>query len=416
MVFGDTQAVSMPLPPRLPISERLRRAGVAAWSILGVLLVLFVAFKGLLYIRVIFAPIGLAILIIFLLNPLITRLEERGVPRSVGTFLAYIVMIGSVTLFLMLTIPYVARQVEIFSDQWPEFRDKTVTFIDDAAASLEDRFDIEIDTTTVDCLLSSENAPSEQRCDEVSKELRDSFIDHFGNFTEIGRSLLEIILVFVLAPLIALYVLIDLPQLKRDLLNLIPETHRDEMSDLGAKIHRTFAGFLRGQLLVALFVGVASAIGFRIIGLPFWLMIGAIAGFFNLVPLVGPFIGGGLGFLVGTVSGGVGLGVQAAIVELVVQQLDNHVISPNIMRRTVQLHPATVMLALLAGGALAGFWGVFLGVPAVAVTKLLIGHLWITRVLGDQPTPYTRGRKADFDRRPDLPEPPSVTPEDSSNS
>jgi predicted PurR-regulated permease PerM len=406
----------MPLPPRLPISERLRRAGVGAWSILGVLLVLFVAFKGLLYIRVIFAPIGLAILIIFLLNPLITRLEARGVPRSVGTLLAYIVMIGSVTLFLIVTIPYVAKQVETFSDQWPEFRDKTVTFIDDAAASLEDRFDIEIDTTTVDCLLSSENAPSEQRCDEVSKELRDSFTDHFGNFTEIGRSLLEIILVFVLAPLIALYVLIDLPQLKRDLLNLIPETHREEMSDLGTKIHRTFAGFLRGQLLVALFVGVASAIGFRIIGLPFWLMIGAIAGFFNLVPLVGPFIGGGLGFLVGTVSGGVGLGVQAAIVELVVQQLDNHVISPNVMRRTVQLHPATVMLALLAGGALAGFWGVFLGVPAVAVTKLLIGHLWITRVLGDQPTPYARSRKAGADGPPDLPEPPSVTPGETSSS
>jgi predicted PurR-regulated permease PerM len=141
-------------------------------------------------------------------------------------------------------------------------------------------------------------------------------------------------------------------------------------------------GFFRGQLLVATVVGILSSIGFYIIDLPFWLVIGAIAGFFNLVPLIGPYIGGGLGFLVGTISGGIGLGLQAALVELIVQQLDNHVISPNVMKRTVNLHPVTVMLSLLAGAALAGFWGVLLGVPAVAVVKLLLGHLWATRVLG----------------------------------
>jgi len=163
-------------------------------------------------------------------------------------------------------------------------------------------------------------------------------------------------------------------------------------------------GFFRGQLFVALMVGALSAFGFWIIDLPFWLVIGAIAGFFNLVPLVGPFIGGAIGFLVGTVTGGVGLGLRAALVELVVQQLDNHIVSPMVMRRTVQLHPATVVLALLAGGTLAGFWGVLLGVPAVAVAKILLGHVWITRVLGERVTPFAR---AASER-----EPPSVVPPD----
>jgi len=124
-------------------------------------------------------------------------------------------------------------------------------------------------------------------------------------------------------------------------------------------------------------------------------VIGAIAGFFNLIPLVGPFIGGGIGFVIGTVYGGVGLGIKAAVVEVIVQQIDNHFLSPNVMKRTVRIHPVTVMLSLLAGGALAGFWGVLLAVPAVAVGKLVLGHLWATRVLGAEVGPYSgSGREA----------------------
>jgi predicted PurR-regulated permease PerM len=212
-----------------------------------------------------------------------------------------------------------------------------------------------------------------------------------------------VLLVFVVGPLIALYLLIDLPHLSRDLKNLIPESNRDEFVDLGGKVTTAVGGFFRGQLLVALVVGVLSAIGFRIIGLPFWFVVGAVAGFFNLVPLIGPYIGGALGFLVGLLTGGIGLGLRAALVELIVQQLDNHFISPNVMRRTVNLHPVTVMLSLLAGGAVAGFWGVLLGVPAVAVAKVTLGHLWATRVLGAQVTPHAVRQR---DR-----EPPSVAPE-----
>jgi predicted PurR-regulated permease PerM len=218
-----------------------------------------------------------------------------------------------------------------------------------------------------------------------------------------GSSLLEVLLVFVVGPLIALYLLIDLPHLSRDLKNLIPESHRDEFVDLGGKVTTAVGGFFRGQLLVALVVGVLSALGFRIIGLPFWFVIGAVAGFFNLVPLVGPYIGGALGFFVGLLTGGIGLGLRAAVVELIVQQLDNHFISPNVMRRTVNLHPVTVMLSLLAGSAVAGFWGVLLGVPAVAVAKVTLGHLWATRVLGAQVSPHAvrQGRR----------DAPSVVPE-----
>ncbi|HYO61424.1 MAG TPA: AI-2E family transporter [Actinomycetota bacterium] len=347
-------------------------------------------------IRVIFPPLVLAILIIYLLNPIVTRLHERGVRRSVGAVLAYVVVFGSIALVGVLLAPSVSTQVSNFSDNLPQLRADLVNTINDLAVDLDDRFGVEIDTEQISCLLGPEGTSVEgefstAECDEVTQEFRERLSHHAGRITEIGFSVLESLLVFILAPLLALYILIDLPHLQSDALNLVPQSHRDEFGDLGSKIGRAVGGFFRGQLLVALLVGVMSSIGFWIIGLPFWLVIGAIAGFTNLIPLVGPFIGGGLGLIVGTVTEGGTLGIAAAVVALIVQQIDNHVISPNVMKRTVQIHPATVMLSLLAGGTIAGFWGVLLGVPAVAVVKLLLAHFWTTRVLGEEVSPHSRG-------------------------
>lgn len=395
--------------PRLPAGERLRRAGIAAWSIIGISIVVAIGLWLLYEIRVVFPPLVLALLIIYLLNPLVTRLQERGVRRSVGAVLAYVVVLGSVAILVMILTPFVSRQVSSFSDNLPQFRHDLVDVINDAATEVNDRFGLEIDTEQISCLLGPEGTSVEgefstAECDEVTREFRERISHQAGRITEIGFSVLEGLVVFILAPLLALYILIDLPQLQRDALNLVPESHREEFADLGSKIGRAVGGFFRGQLLVALLVGVMSSIGFWVVGLPFWLVIGAIAGFTNLIPLVGPFIGGGLGLIVGTVTEGAPLGLAAAVVALVVQQIDNHVISPNVMKRTVQLHPATVMLSLLAGGTIAGFWGVLLGVPVVAVVKLLLAHFWTTRVLGADVSPHARVGGAQ--------EAPSVVPDE----
>ena len=380
-------------PPRLPAGERLRRAGIGAWSIIGILIVVAIALWLLYEIRVIFPPLVLALLIIYVLNPIVTRLQERGVRRSAGAALAYVVVLGGLTIAGILLTPAISRQVSNFSDNLPQLRADVVETINDFAAEIDDRFGLQFDTEQISCLLGPEGTSVEgefstAECNQVTREFRESISHHAGQITEIGFSVLETLLVFILAPLLALYILIDLPQLQRDALNLVPETHRDEFADLGSKIGRAVGGFFRGQLLVALLVGVMASIGFWIIRLPFWLVIGVIAGFTNLIPLVGPFIGGGLGLLVGTVTEGAGLGLLAALVALIVQQIDNHLISPNVMKRTVQIHPATVMLSLLAGGTIAGFWGVLLGVPAVAVVKLLLAHFWTTRVLGEDVSPH----------------------------
>ena len=397
--------------PRLPFSERLRRAGIAAWSIIGLLILAAITVWALLKIRIIFPPLVLALLIIYLVNPIVARLEERRVSRVWGTLLAYVVVLGSITLLIVAISPLISNQARSFSEDWPEFRVEILSGVEDLSDRVEGITGATINTTQVSCLLGiegedSSDAPTVARCDEVTHDLRERIGGSAEQLTELGFNVLESLLIFILAPLLALYLLIDLPQLQRDLLNLIPESHREEASDLGSKVARTVGGFFRGQLFVALIVGVLASIGFAVIGLKFWLVIGAIAGFTNLIPLVGPFIGGTLGFLVGTITDDIRTGLLAALVALIVQQLDNHVISPNVMKRAVQLHPVTVMLSLLAGGTLAGFWGVLLGVPAVAVAKLLFSHFWTTRVLNlpiipaTEPTVGERPPAEDPDEKP----------------
>jgi predicted PurR-regulated permease PerM len=400
--------MSTPPTPRLPGGERLRRAGIAAWSIIGLLVLTAISVWLLFKIRVIFPPLVLALLIIYLLNPLVNRLQARGVPRTIGALIAYVVVAVVLTLVGILVAPFIARQVENLGDRWPELKLDFVRSIEGAGETIEARFNIEVDTSQVVCLFGAEDIegpdqPTQAECDEVTRGYREQILQQADRITEFGTGLLELLLIFILAPLLALYLLIDLPQVQRDLLHLVPENHREEVSDLGTKVGRAVGGFFRGQLLVALLVGVLSSAGFALVGLDFWLVIGAIAGFTNLIPLVGPFIGGGLGFVFGTITEGLDVGLYAVLVAVIVQQIDNHIISPNVMKRTVKLHPVTVMLSLLAGGTLAGFWGVLLAVPAVAVAKLLLGHLWATRVLGESPSPFAPGAAG---------EAPSVVPDD----
>nr|MBA3431996.1 AI-2E family transporter [Actinomycetota bacterium] len=325
------------VPPQFPPPrERLKRVGIAAWSIIGIVIVIAISIYLLLEIRVIFPPLVLALFLIYLLNPLITRLEHKGVPRLIGALLSFALFFGAVALAVTAMLPLISEQVGVFGKQLPEFRTEIAGYVTNTADAIDQRLGTDIDTTQVTCLLGAEgtgaNAPSAAECLAVTDRISGQLGDQAGRFAELGLSVLEGLIVFILAPLLALYLLIDLPKLQANALELIPESHRIEVAEVGSKVGRAVGGFFRGQLFVAFVVGIASALGFWIIGLPFWLVIGVIAGFFNLLPLVGPFIGGAIGFVVGTVTGGIGLGLKAALVELVVQQLDNHVISPNVMK------------------------------------------------------------------------------------
>jgi predicted PurR-regulated permease PerM len=135
-------------------------------------------------------------------------------------------------------------------------------------------------------------------------------------------------------------------------------------------------------MLVSAIVGVASSIGMWMIDLPFWLLVGILAGILNLIPFAGPIVGGALAAVVALLDGNVTQAIVAVVIFTAIQQVDNHVITPMVQRARVSLSPLVIVLALVIGGSLAGLVGVLIAVPFTAAVRIILGHFWRTRVLG----------------------------------
>jgi predicted PurR-regulated permease PerM len=328
------------------------------------------------YVNPIVPPLLIAVAVVYLLNPLVSALERRGVPRVAGAGIVYVLFLCIVALLISLLVPLVARQVTEVVTHFPDYLTDAQAYVRRVAARFGQEPNFRLDAEQVREWLSA-------------GENRQTVTRYLTGLRSVTTSVISGLIIFVIGPVMAFYLLVDLPQLERGAMALIPPGRRDEIRGLMDRIGQAVGGFFRGQLLVALFVGVASSIGLWLIGLPFWLLVGMVAGVFNLVPLVGPFIGGGLAVIIALLSGEPLKAVWAALVLLIVQQIDNHLISPNVMSRTVQVHPVVVMLALLVGASFAGLFGMLIIVPLVAVAKIVFLFMWSKYV--DYGAELTRG-------------------------
>ena len=348
--------------------ERIRKLGVTVWTALGGLAVLGLLTWVLVQMHIIWSPVVFAVAIVYVLNPLVNRLENRHVHRLLGSCLSYLILIAVLTAIGFLVIPIIRTQAVALAEEVPVIVDQ----ISESAQDLADRFDITIEMpgfdTVSDWFSQTEN---QQRLSDVASGVFD-----------VAATVVEAILLFLLAPVLAFYMLVDAPSTRKVARSLVPEDLRDEAVHVAGLVSRALGGFVRGQLLVALIVGILTSFALWIIGLPLWLIIGAITGLLNLVPFVGPTSGGILAVSVSLVLSDWKMAFWAAVAMVIVQQIDNHLISPVILRATVKLHPVIIILALLVGGSLAGLLGVLVAVPMAAVTKIILSHMWRTRVLG----------------------------------
>ena len=370
------------------MGERLRNAGAVAWACMG--LAALVALLGFLayVVRVIWPPLILAGAIVFLLNPIVTRIQARHVPRALATGLTYLGVLFAVGLIGLGVAPLALRQYDDLAEEWPELKDDLYDQIDQwSEDSREGDWFIKLpDSTDFEDFFSGDEETDADHDGVITRdEERDRFFDQLRTAREYAVQAFHVVLIFVLGPIIAFYLLADLPRIREVFRSLVPERARGDAMVLARRLSQAIGGYFRGQIGVALVVGIMSSIGMLIIGLPFWLIVGMVAGVFNMIPLIGPWVGAVPGMAIAiTTGGGIDQAVAVAAAMAIVQQIDNHFISPLVMQRAVKLHPAVVMLALLAGGTLLGFVGLLLAVPTVAVLKIVCGHLWHRFVL-DQP-------------------------------
>ena len=375
--------------PRL---SQIAKWGLVCWSLIGVAILAYFVYRVALHpIRVVVVPLAVAMVIVYLLNPIVSAFEGRGIPRVWATVITYTLFLTVVGIALRFLVPMLASQVSSFASTLPRLLENA----QDGLARTLDRFGANVQSTDLVRALSPEGTAG-------------AFISRIFSFT---AGVLHSAVVFLLGLVLSFYLVVDLPKIQRGFMALVPPANHRELVSILERMGRALGAFFRGQLLVALFVGLASMLGLYIVGLPYWAVVGGVAGLFNLIPLIGPFIGAIPALFIAfttTTSGGLlhlepgwPLAIGAGVALLIVQQIDNHIISPNVVARTVKLHPVTVMLGLLVGGTLLGLWGMLLAVPTIAAAKILVLHYWDTRMHWPPGAPTRAPFDASTDARAD---------------
>jgi predicted PurR-regulated permease PerM len=331
-----------------------------------VALVVGIALWLLWVVRVVVPPLLLAGVIVLLLNPLVVRLERKGVPRVAATALLYLAGVAVLVVTIVAVVPVVRDQVEGFRAEWPEVRERVEAWIDDRERD-------------------ASGTPLEFSREELGDQFNSDVIERLPQLLRVGDRILGLVIVMVTGPVIAFYLLSDLPRIRRQSVGLVPPQSKDEILHLSRRLHGAVGGFVRGQILVATIVGVLISAGLAVLGVPFWALLGLIAGVADLVPLIGPVVGGVLAVVVTLVTRDVGTALWVVGVMVVVQQFESHIISPLVLHKTVKLHPAVVLMALLAGASLGGIFGMLVAAPIAAGLKIVIGHLWCVHVLERPP-------------------------------
>ena len=354
-------------------SDRLRQTALIVWIAVGLIALGWVFLIIGEAIRVIWLPLAFAAGLVFLLEPLVKVFERLRIPRPMGAILAFLVLVAVVVAVGALVWPTVQEQGAELIEQLPDLYVSVVDWLREAAVALGVNIDEFLSQAAIEGWLR----------DPANQETIQDLLFGFGAGAGIVlRGVAETIAVVGLAPVLAIYLLIDLERFKKRSLELTPPRQRNEVAYVSGEVGTALGSFVRGQLLVSLIVGIASSIGMWAIGLPFWLLIGIIAGFLNLIPFLGPVVGGALAALVALLNGDVWQAFWAVMIMIGVQQVDNHLITPMIQRARVNLSPLVIVLALIVGGSLAGLLGVLVAIPATAAIRIVVGHLWRTRVLG----------------------------------
>ena len=354
-------------------SDRLRQIALTVWIAVGLVALGWVFLIIGEAIRVIWLPLAFAAGLVFLLEPAVKVFERLRIPRIIGSILAFLVLVAVIVAVGALVWPTVQTQGAELITQLPDLYVSVVSWLREVAVAVG---------LSIDDFLSQEAIEAWLRDPANQATIQELLFGFGAGAGVILRGVAETVAVVGLAPVLAIYLLIDMKRFKRNSLELTPPAYRREVAYVSGEVATAMGSFVRGQLLVALIVGIASSIGMWAIDLPFWLLIGIVAGFLNLIPFLGPVVGGALAALVALLHGDVWQAVWAVAIMILVQQVDNHLITPMIQRARVNLSPLVIVLALIVGAALAGLLGVLVAIPATAAIRIVVGHLWRTRVLG----------------------------------
>jgi len=320
------------------------------------------------------APFVLALVLAYILDPLVDRLEGRRVGRSLAIILLAFPILILLGVGVVLGIPALARETGELIGRAPDFLERLANWLESAwEGALRVDFPL-IEEEELLARLRSVDSAAVIAFLEERKEVIFSGI--WGGVLGLGKglgSILSIVGYVVLTPVIAFYLLRDFDGLKARVAELLPASARAEVLNLAGKYDGLLSRYFRGQLTVALIMGVITAVGLLVLRFPYAILLGVLVAVFSVVPYLGLVLSLIPALFIAFVSGNVLVSLmKVAVVYGASQGLEGAVISPRIVGESVGLHPVWVVLALAVGGFFFGFVGLLIGVPLAVGVKLLV--------------------------------------------
>ena len=314
------------------------------------------------FISTLFAPILIAGFLFYLLNPLVNllmkiKVKNHQVSRTFAVAIVFLLLIAIIVSALSFLIPNILNQVEQLIQNMPEYIKSFQRFL-----------------TKV---LQQKNLPpwivdltKDVDINAYTKEIEESLSGFAKNFM-----VTSVTVTIVTVPFMLFYMLKDGHKLVPTVTGIFSEKQANRIGELLEKMSETISKYISGQAIECLFVGTCTAIGYGIVGVPFALLIGIFAGITNMIPYIGPYIGL-LPALILALSNSVRQTILVIIVCVVVQQIDGNLIYPNVIGKSLDIHPLTIIIILLVAGNLAGLLGMLLAVPVYAVIKVIVIYIY----------------------------------------
>ena len=350
-----------------------RRNRIILWLAFG-LVVLILIWAS----RRVLLPYILGLVLAYILLPLVNwldrhmpaRLRAWKVSRPLAIFLTYLLLLAVVAGIVAFLVPIVSEQVRNLIDGWPDLVQRFQDWGEQGLGWYR--------STVPETWRQTIEENLEALAGDVATSIR------AGLFAAIRTlfSTIGFVIGLVVIPFWLFYILHDESRVKSGVVHALPEQLRADVRCLASLTDDVLSAYIRGQLLLCLFVGGMATIALLITGVPFAIVLGLIAAVFEILPYVGPILGAIPAILVALLSNPAAA-IWVVVAFFAIQQVENLLLVPRIAGKSVQLHPALVMVVLVIGNEVGGFWGMLVAVPVTAVIRDLFKYLYLR--LMDEP-------------------------------
>ncbi|MEK3911861.1 AI-2E family transporter [Paenibacillus sp. FSL H7-0331] len=323
-------------------------------------------------VKTVLLPLILTGVVYYLLNPIVDLLERRNMKRIYSIISLYILILAVITLLILAVIPVIHTQIMELVHNFPAYSEQ-----------VQLNFESWIGNDIFNQIQQTTGFNPSDWTQTITQRLS-SFVSLAG--ASIGSFIgfiTETLLAIAVVPFILFYLLKEGKRLPDYILSFLPNSFRNQTFEVMSEMNHQISTYIRGQIIVSFCIGFLLYIGYLIIGLKYSLILAIIAAFTSVVPYLGPAIAITPALIVAAVTSPVML-LKMIVIWTIVQLIEGKFISPQIMGKTLKIHPITIIFVILTAGNLFGLVGIILAVPGYAVLKVIASHLfdWFKRRSG----------------------------------